>query len=314
MTGLPGGTVTFLFTDIQSSSRLWEQFPDAMKTALELHDRLLRQAIESHRGYIFKTVGDAFCAAFETAPDALAAAVRLQRAILSASWGKTGPLHVREALHTGTAEERGGDYFGSPLNRVSRLLAVGHGGQILLSLAAEELVRDYLPGDITLIDLGEHQLRDLVRPERIFQVAAPDLPSDFPPPRSLEAFPNNLPVQITSFIGRERDIVEVTELIGRVRLLTLTGPGGCGKTRLALQVSADLLKHFSDGVWLIDLAPLFDPSLVAQAVASILDIHEEPCCSFDTTLTGTSKAGRCSWCWTTANTSSPPLPDSATTF
>jgi predicted ATPase/class 3 adenylate cyclase len=273
----PTGTITFLFTDIEGSTRLWEEHPEAMREALGRHDALLREAIGAHHGRVFKTVGDQFCAAFATAPEALAAALTGQRALQAERWPGTGPLRVRMALHTGTAEAREGDYLGPPLNRIARLLEAGHGGQILLSLATQELVRDHLPGESSLRDLEEHRLKDLTRPERVFQLLHPDLQANnFPPLRSLAAFTHNLPAQLTSFIGREQAMAEVKDLLSTTRLLTLTGSGGCGKTRLALQAAADLLEEYPDGVWLVELAALADPALVPQSVAAALGVREEP--------------------------------------
>lgn len=273
---LPKGTVTFLFTDIEGSSKLWEQYPEAMSVALVQHNALLRRVIEAHRGYIFKLWGDAVYAAFDTAIDALNAAVEAQREFMRRSWGELGSLRVRMALHTGAAEVRDGDYFGPTLNRCARLLSAAHGGQILLSAATEELVRDALPQEASLRSLGQHRLKDLQRPEHIFQVVHPELLSEFSSLRTLNAVPNNLPIQLTSFIGREREMKEVKELLKQTRLLTLTGSGGCGKTRLALQVAADLLEDYPDGVWFIDLSVLADPALVPSTVAATLGIHEEP--------------------------------------
>src|SRR5947209_1941577 len=182
----PSGTITFLFTDIEGSTRLWEQHPDGMRDSLARHDALLRQAIEAYGGYVFKTVGDAFCAAFPTAVDALGAALAAQRALQVEPWNEIGPLRIRVGLHTGMAQERDGDYFGPALNRVARLQAAGHGLQTLLSQSTYELVRDHLPLGVSLQDLGEHRLEDLVRPERVFQVLSPDLPSDFPPLKTLD--------------------------------------------------------------------------------------------------------------------------------
>jgi predicted ATPase/class 3 adenylate cyclase len=275
-TPIPEDTVTFLFTDVEGSTRLWEQHPDAMREALLRHDTLLHHAIEVHGGHVFKTFGDQFCAAFATAPDALEAALAAQRTLQAEPWEEVGSLRVRMALHTGAAEVRESDYFGPPLNRVAHLLAAAHGGQVLFSLAAAELVRDHLPEGASLRDMGERRLQDLVRPERIFQLVTPELPADFPPLRSLEAFPNNLPLQLTSFIGRGREMEEVKRLLGIHRLLTLTGAGGCGKTRLALQVAADRLAEYADGAWFVDLAPLADPTLVPQAVAATLGVLGAP--------------------------------------
>jgi class 3 adenylate cyclase len=272
----PTGTLTFLFTDIEGSTKLWERHPTAMQTALARHDEILWGATEQHGGYVFKTVGDAFCCAFLTAPDALEAALDTQRRLLSSEWEQTGPLRVRMALHTGAAEERDGDYFGPPVNRVARLLSAAHGGQVLLSAATHEMVRDQLPAGINLAELGEHRLKDLFRPERVFQLSAPELPSEFPPLRTLDAYRNNLPLQPTPLIGREEEVAQVCDLLGgeATRLLTLTGPGGIGKTRLALQAAADLLDEFPDGTFFAPLATLTEADLFSSAVAETLGVKE----------------------------------------
>ncbi len=276
MAELPVGTVTFLFTDIEGSTRRWEQDPDAMRVALARHDGLLREAITAAGGHVFKTVGDAFHAAFETAPDAIAAAAETQSRLLAEPWGDVGPLRVRIALHTGAAELRDDDYFGQPLNRVARVLSTGHGGQVLLTLATEELARDQLPDGASLRDLGLHRLKDLTRPERIFQLEAPALPADFPPLRTLDARPNNLPAQPTPLVGREREVAAAMDLLlsEDVRLLTLTGPGGTGKTRLAMHVAADSIDNFEQGVYLVDLAAIDDPELVAPSIAQTLGVED----------------------------------------
>jgi len=273
----PTGTVTFLFTDVEGSTKLWERHPEAMRTALARHDEIIRRAIEVNGGYVFKTVGDAFCAAFPTALDALESALAAQRALLSEPWGgEIDSLRSRMALHTGTAEERNGDYFGPTLNRVARLLSTGHGGQVLLSLPTQELVRDQLPTGTWLRDLGERRLKDLSRPERIFQLTTPELLAEFPPLRTLESYPNNLPPQPTRLIGREREVQEVRERLRNpeVRLLTLTGPGGTGKTRVGLQAAAELLEDFEDRVFFVALAAVADPALVAPTVARTLGLTE----------------------------------------
>jgi hypothetical protein len=243
---------------------------------LASHDELLRDAIEDRGGYVFKTVGDAFCCAFPTVPDALKVALETQHMLLSSEWEESVPLRVRMALHTGAAEERDGDYFGPPVNRVARLLSAAHGGQVLLSLPTQELVRDQLPAGTTLRDLGEHRLKDLFRPERVFQLLAPDLPVEFPPLRTLDAYHNNLPLQPTPLIGREKEVSEVSDLLrgGATRLLTLTGPGGTGKTRLALQAAADLLEDFPDGTFFAQLATLTEAELFFSAVAETLGVKE----------------------------------------
>jgi predicted ATPase/class 3 adenylate cyclase len=278
---LPAGTVTFLFTDIEGSTGLWEREPDAMRLALARHDALLRAAIETNNGYVFKTVGDAFCAAFSTASDALDAALALQQSLRSIHLSTVAVasgvvLRVRVALHTGAAELREGDYFGPALNRVARLLAAAHGGQVLLSAVTQGLVQDELPPAASLKDLGSHRLRDLQRPEQVFQLLHPSLPADFPPLQSLDAMPNNLPQQVTSFIGREQEMAAVKQRLASARLVTLTGAGGSGKTRLSLQVAADVLDRYPDGVWLVELAPLSDPNRVLQTVATVLGVREEP--------------------------------------
>jgi class 3 adenylate cyclase len=272
----PTGTLTFLFTDIEGSSKLWERHPKAMQTALARHDEILRDAIEQHGGYVFKTVGDAFCAAFPTVPDALEAALQAQRRLLSSQWEQTGPLRVRMALHSGAAQERDGDYFGPPVNRVARLLSAAHGGQVLLSLPAQELVRDQLPAGTDLRDLGAYRLKDLFRPERVFQLSAPELPSEFPLLMTLDAYRNNLPLQPTPLIGREKEVSEVCERLSRpeVRLLTLTGAGGTGKTRLGLQAAAELTEEFEDGVFFVSLAAISVPELMVSAVAGMLGVKE----------------------------------------
>jgi class 3 adenylate cyclase len=272
----PTGTLTFLFTDIEGSTKLWEHDAQAMQAALARHDEILRSAIEERGGYVFRTVGDAFCCAFLTTPDALEAALEAQRRLLSSEWEHIGTFRVRMALHVGAAEERDGDYFGPPLNRVARLMSAAHGGQVLLSLATQELVRDQLPAETTLRELGEYRLKDLFRPERVYQLLAPELPSEFPPLRTLDAYRNNLPLQPTPLVGREKEVSEVCDLLwhDETRLLTLTGPGGTGKTRLALQAAADLLEDFSDGAFLAQLATLTEAELFLAAVAETLGVKE----------------------------------------
>src|SRR5215211_9308724 len=247
-----------------------------MEASMARHDELLRGVMESSGGFVFKTIGDAFCVAFPSAPHALEAALAAQRALLSEAREQTGPLRTRMALHTGSAEERAGDYFGAPVNRIARLLSAGHGGQILLSSATKELVRDALPEGASLRDLGERRLKDLFRPERVFQLLSPELPTTFPPLKTLDARTNNLPSQPTPLIGRERELGGVRELMRTegVRVLTLTGPGGIGKTRLGLQVGAELLDEFEDGVFFVALATITEPALVPSAIAEALGVVE----------------------------------------
>jgi predicted ATPase/class 3 adenylate cyclase len=272
---LPHGTVTFLFTDIEGSTQLWAHHPQQMGASVARHEALLRDAITAAGGVVFKTVGDAVYAAFASALEAITAAVAGQRALRAESWNLASPLRVRMALHTGVVEARGGDYLGLPLSRVARLLAAGHGGQILLSLATEQLVREQLPPEVMLRDLGSHRLKDLSLPEQIFQLVAPDLPSEFPPLHTLAGDRTNLSAQPTTLIGREREGADVAALLrANVRLVTLTGPGGVGKTRLSLHVAAELLDEFADGVWFVNLAPISTPELVVPAIAQVLDVRE----------------------------------------
>src|SRR5215207_98789 len=275
---LPRGTVTFLFTDIEGSTALWERDQVAMRLAVDGHLELLDAAIAAHGGHRYKIVGDAVQAAFATAHDALAAAVQAQLAIAAEPWSLPAPIWVRMALHVGEATpDAAGDYHQVPaLNRLSRLLAVAHGGQIVLSDAARGLIEDDPLPAVTLLDLGEYRLRDLLEPERIWQALAPGLESSFPPPQTLERLETNLPMQLTTLVGREVEIAEISALIEREgdRLVTLTGPGGTGKTRLALSVAAEALDTFPDGVWFVDLAPLTDPALVLPAIASVLGVRE----------------------------------------
>jgi predicted ATPase/class 3 adenylate cyclase len=267
---------TFLITDIEGSTRLWEDHASAMGGALATHDRLLREAIESANGTVVKTMGDGMLAVFDDPLAGVAAALQGQRALRDATWGSTGPLRVRMALHAGSAESRDGDFFGPAVNRDARILAIGHGGQILLSAATAVLVRDHLPPDVEFVDLGSHRLRDLDRPEQVYQVAAPDLPRDFPPLRSLSTRRSNLPIQLTSFVGRGKEIAEVEALVGRSRLVTLIGTGGTGKTRLMLEAAERLAGRFADGAWLAELAPLGDASQIITEIARALGVPDAP--------------------------------------
>jgi predicted ATPase/class 3 adenylate cyclase len=275
---LPTGTVTLLFSDIVNSTRLWEQARDGMTVALERHDELLRTAIEHGDGVVFKTVGDAFCAVFQSEQLAVLAAIAIQRALLAESWPLDAPIQVRIALHTGTCQERGGDYFGPTVNRVARLEAVVHGGQVVMSRATADLILDSLPSGVTLRNLGEHRLKDLGRPEEVYQLCVDGLPMDFPSLRSLDnpELKNNLPIQLSSFVGRADVLLEVRAHVEVSRLVTLTGSGGCGKTRLALQVAAQLVDGSGGGVWFVDLAPLTDFESITPTLASVLGIRLNP--------------------------------------
>ncbi len=268
---LPTGTVTFLFTDLEHSTRLWEEHPEAMKPALARHDEILRDAVASHAGHVVKMRGDGVHAAFSTAHDALEAAAEAQQTLAGQDWVATGPLRVRMGVHTGEAESRDGDYFGSAPNRAARLMAIAHGGQVLVSSVTAELVGAALGDGARLADLGEHRLRDLSRPERVYQLAVPGLDDAFPPLRSVDVLPTNLPVQLTSFVGRNEEVQAIEELATSHRVVTLTGVGGVGKTRLALQVAAESLDRFRDGVWLVELAGVDAPRVVA-VIAGVLGI------------------------------------------
>jgi predicted ATPase/class 3 adenylate cyclase len=268
---LPTGTVTFLFTDLEGSTRLWEEHPEAMKPALARHDEILREAIAAHDGHIVKTRGDGVHAVFADAHAAVEAAAGAQLALKAEPWTDTGALRVRMGIHSGPAEQRAGDYYGTALNRAARLMSVAHGGQVVVSLATEELLRDAAV-DVDFVDLGEHRLPDLSQPERVFQLRAAGLDTEFPPLRSLDAFRANLPAQATSFIGRESEIAALRHALDSSRLVTITGTGGVGKTRLAIHLAADLLPDMPDGAWLCELAGATDGDSLQQIVAAALGV------------------------------------------
>jgi predicted ATPase/class 3 adenylate cyclase len=268
--------LTFLFTDVEGSTRLWEAHPEAMPEALERHFGILAGAIDGANGMVVKETGDGVFAVFVAASAAVAATVAAQRELAAASRGPTGPLRVRMGLHTGDAIREHGDFHGSDVNRCARLMATAHGGQVIISETTYVLVRDDPPVDVSFVDLGEHRLKDLARPERVHQILHPELPAEFPPLRSLGAFPNNLPAALSSFIGRGEALASVHAALDRSRLVTLTGAGGAGKTRLALQAAADRIERHSDGAWLVDLAGVSDSDLVGPAVASALRAPELP--------------------------------------
>jgi class 3 adenylate cyclase len=270
------GTLTFLFTDLEGSTRRWEQFPQAMKAALERHDAILGAAVAGANGQVVKSTGDGMMAVFASATDALGACVTAQRGLADESWGEMGALLVRMGLHAGEAAMRTGDYFGPVVNRSARIMAVGHGGQVLLSAAAAALVVDQLPERTTLLDLGVHRLKDLGRPERVFQLVHPDLAHDFPPLATLDRRPNNLPTQASTFVGRDTELEQISRRLEdeTVRLLTLTGPGGTGKTRLALRVAADQIDRFDDGVFFVDLSAVRDAEAVPAVTARTIGLGE----------------------------------------
>ena len=259
MAELPAGTVTFLFSDIEGSTRLWESSPDRMRESLARHDAIVRSAMEETGGYVFATGGDGFAVAFSRVGPALAAATMAQERLAAEPWPQATVIRVRMGLHTGEAAERGGDYFGPAVNRAARLMATAHGGQVVCSLATASLAEASVP----MRSLGEHRLRDLAAPEQVFQVGG----GTFPHLRSVDAVPTNLPTVRTELLGRTNDVTNLAEVVNRERLLTLTGVGGVGKTRLALGVAAAVAPTFEDGCWLVDLAPVADGADVPMAVA-----------------------------------------------
>ncbi len=270
----PTGTVTFLFTDVEGSTRLWEEHPDGMRDALARHDAILEEHISNANGFVHSTAGDAYSAAFSDPMDAIDAAIGAQRGLAEADWAVIGSMRVRMAVHTGVAHERGDDYYGPALNRCARILSAAHGGQVVTSSGTEELVRHRLHPGTSLKDLGEHQLKDLGHPEHIFQVVAPGLDADFAELRSLDPSKNNLPLQLTSFVGREDELRDVKKRLLDTRLLTLTGVGGSGKTRLSLQAAAESADNFKDGVWLVELAAVSDQDKLPAWVAESLRINK----------------------------------------
>ncbi|MEP6943014.1 MAG: adenylate/guanylate cyclase domain-containing protein [Betaproteobacteria bacterium] len=267
------GVITYFFTDIEGSARLWDTEPERMRTALARHDALTREAVAAHHGRVVKTTGDGFHAVFDDPLDAVNASVHLQLALADGVDGL--PLKIRTGLHAGVDERRDDDFFGPEVNRAARIMGAAHGGQILLSEAVVALVSQRLPPDVALRAIGRVRLRDLANAEAVFQVIHDKLRQDFPALRSLEATPNNLPQQATSFVGRGHELAEVRRLLAKSRLLTLHGTGGLGKTRLSLQVAAEVIDDYPDGVWFVELAGLSDESRVPQAVATVLGVKEE---------------------------------------
>src|SRR5258705_9974970 len=276
MNDLPSGTVTFLFTDIESSTKIAREHPETWETLRSRHDQILREAIESNNGYVFQIIGDAFCAAFHTAGESVRATVKSQMDLNNENWGNSA-IKVRMGIHTGKADiQESGEYHGYlTMSQVQRLMSAAHGGQVLVSLATQELVRDEMPEGVTLRDMGERRLKDMIRPEHIYQLVIANLPTDFPPINTLDLYHHNIPAQMTSFIGRETEMAEIKQALSEHRLVTLTGSGGSGKTRLSLEVGTECLNQFSNGVWLAELAPVTDPTLVPQTLLSIFNLRED---------------------------------------
>jgi predicted ATPase/class 3 adenylate cyclase len=274
MTALPTGTLTFLFTDIEGSTGLLHTLGDRYPAVLDEHAAIIRRAVADGGGVEVSTHGDAFFVVFRSPAGAVRAAIAAQQGLAAHDWSPGPPVRVRMGLHTGEGVLGGDDYTGIDVHRAARIADAGHGGQVIVSDATRGIVQHALPAGATLRDLGVHRLRGIAEPERLHQLVVEGLTADFPAPRTLDARPNNLPLQLTSFVGREEEIAEVERLLGQTRLLTLTGPGGSGKSRLALRVAAELLPRFRDGSYLVDLAPVTDPALVPDAVANALGVPE----------------------------------------
>ncbi len=273
---LPDGTVTFLFTDIEGSTQLLERLPAAYGESLKRHDAHLRRAVAAHNGVVFETIGDAIYAAFDRPTEAIAAALEAQLELRHEQWGEIGELRVRMGLHTGEAERRGDHYFGRALYRCARLTAIGYGAQVLVSSVTASLVRDGLPPGASLRSLGSHRLKDLGDPEEPYQLEHAELIAEFPALKSLDARPNNLPVELSTFVGREHELAEVRRLLDAKRLVTITGPGGTGKTRLSLQVAADAIDGFADGTFFVSLASVAEARLVLTEIARAIGVREVP--------------------------------------
>jgi predicted ATPase/class 3 adenylate cyclase len=269
---LPTGTVTFLFTDIEGSTRLMQEIGDAYVKAQVEHHEILRAAFRSGSGRELRTEGDSFFCVFESAVDACSAAAAAQRGFAEHEWPEGRPIRVRVGLHTGEAPLVGNEYIGLDVHHAARVAAAAHGGQVVVSDATRALVESSLPPELTLRDLGLHRLKDLARPERLFQLVIAGVPSTFPALRTLDSTPNNLPTQLTSFVGREDAVTEAKRLLAGTRLLTLTGPGGIGKTRLSLQIAAEVVQSFPDGVYFVQLSAVRDPELIASVVAQAIGI------------------------------------------
>ncbi|MFK8024538.1 MAG: adenylate/guanylate cyclase domain-containing protein [Ilumatobacter sp.] len=271
---VPAGQVTFFFTDVEGSTSLWERDPEGMEAALAEHDQRLQAAIDRHDGYVFTTAGDSFAVSFPTALGALEAAIEAQRRLREPCAGLT--IRVRMGLHSGLASVRDGDYFGAAVNRCARIMSAGHGGQILVSGATAALIETSLPSDVDLVDLGEHRLKDLLRPERIHQVGHPELERRFETLKTLTGPVSNLPTQLNSFIGRDRELRAASSLLREHRIVTLTGPGGAGKTRLSMQVAAEAFESFPDGLRFVEFASITESELAVETLASTLDVSPTP--------------------------------------
>jgi predicted ATPase/class 3 adenylate cyclase len=275
----PSGTVTFLFTDIEGSTKLSQQYPESMPALLARHNEILNQAVEAHNGFVFQVVGDSYAVSFHDANDALNAALQAQRNLHHENWNPA-PIKVRMGIHTGAAQvqvdNKENKYSGyATIALAQRIMSAGHGGQILLSQTTHDLTRDRLPENAQLIDMGERRLKDILRPEKIYQLNVPDLPSEFAPLNIHGKIRNNLPTQLTTFIGREKEVEQIKLQLEKGHLVTLTGSGGVGKTRLSLQVATELLDQFPNGTWFVELAPITDPDLIPQIILTAADMQTQ---------------------------------------
>lgn len=268
---------TFLFTDLENSTSLWEIFSDEMKTIMARHDEIIKDIIQKNGGHIVKSTGDGFHAYFDSPINGITAAISGQHMFHSQTWNQDSiEVNVRMGLHTGESEQRDGDFYGSAVNRAARLMDIAHGGQILVSEATASLTKNNLPQGVFLEDKGQHRLKGIAQLEHVFQISSTDLENDFPPLRSLETYKHNLPRQLTSFVGREKELAEIQRIVDNTQLLTLLGPGGTGKTRLMLQTAEEMIHHFPDGVWLVELATLTNSRKIPDRVAAALNLQEQP--------------------------------------
>src|SRR5215212_3501508 len=278
MTNIPSGTVTFLFTDIEGSTKIAQEHPDQWETLRERHHAILQSAMDLHNGYVFQIIGDAFCAAFHSTNDGIRAAIEAQRQLQNENWGETS-IKVRMGIHTGEAEKRENDYRGYlTMAKAQRVMSVAYGGQVLLSNASAELIHNEHLREITLRDMKENRIKGWTNPEHLWQVVANDLQDDFPPLKTVESYRHNLPERLTTFIGRDDEILRVCELIRQpsVRMVTVTGVGGIGKTSLSIQVGLKLLEDFHDGVFFVDLSSLLQANLLLPTIAQVFSLHELP--------------------------------------
>lgn len=283
---IPTGKVTFLFTDIEGSTRLAQENNDAYLTSLGKHHEILYEVIDSNNGFVFKIVGDSFCSAFSSPEDAINAAIQTQIKLNSTNW-ENSEIKVRMGIHSGDAEFVNQDYVGYvTLSRSSRIMSIAYGGQILITQEVYDAVKHDMEGKISFKDFGERKLKDIVLPEHVYQIVAANIPSEFPPLKSQDARQNNLPSSITKFIGRRKEIDEIKKLFSKIRLISLTGAGGTGKTRLAIQLVSELIDEFENGVWIIELSPVTDPELVAKEISTVLNLKEDPGVDIFETLKG----------------------------